>query len=132
VKGEWDATFSTSSATIYAPDGSVWAKGSVQTFQSQIWITESGKGTIKGIFVMTNTPEVLALTIGFGQFGAAAPESLDGAMTSGNVFVLMKCLNAAVCKWNTQDVFGMHQIFKFLFYFARRFRFFLKFPPKTL
>lgn len=108
TKGEWDASFEKEEATIWAPDGSVWAKGAVKTFLNQIWI-DTDRGTIKGIFTPINTPEVMAITIGFGGFGEPAPDNLDAAMVSNNVFVFMKCLNPAVCKWNKiqQRIFGM-------------------------
>src|SRR5689334_1679814 len=48
---------------------------------------------------MTNTPEVMILTWGFGAIGSDAPSSLDTAMTSGTVFILAKCLNPNNCKF---------------------------------
>lgn len=61
---------------------------------------------MKGIFTPLNTPEVMAVTIGFGALGAPPPDSLDNAMINDTVFVFMKCLNSAVCKWNSQEIFG--------------------------
>jgi hypothetical protein len=77
VKGEWDAKFTNTEGTIWAPDGSVWAQGQVQEFQNQLWINEGTKGVIKGIYTPANTPEVEVLTIGFGKPGAPAPLTLD-------------------------------------------------------
>jgi len=99
VMGEWQAKINETGITVWKPDGSVWAQGMVQTFQTQLWISTT-TGTYKGIFALDNCPEVGVLTWGLGAMGADAPSDFDTAMRGDTVFVLAKCLNAATCHFN--------------------------------
>jgi len=107
IKGEWDASFTTDAVTIWNPSGAVWAKGLVQTFLGQLWINEGAKGIRKGLTAQITTPEVLVLTLGLGAPGANIPPTLDSAMENDTVFVLMRCLNAAICKFNVGQIFDL-------------------------
>jgi hypothetical protein len=102
MKGEWQAKINETGITIWKPDGSVWAMGVVQTFQAQLWI-QTATGLFKGIFALDNTPEVGVLTWALGPMGQEAPPDFDTAMRGDTVFVLGKCLNAAVCKFNVHN-----------------------------
>jgi hypothetical protein len=101
IVGEWQAKITDTKATIWKPDGTAWATGKVQTFQNQLWLQTDTK-LFKGIYALDNLPEVGVLTWGLGE--NEAPLDFDTAMRGDDVFVLVKCLNAATCKFNIKEL----------------------------
>jgi len=99
VKGEWQAKIGEGSAVIVDPTGTVWASGSVRGFNNELWLV-TPKGLNRGIYGITDLPEVEVLTWALGGIGKTVPQSFDTAMNTGTVFVFAKCLNPGNCKFN--------------------------------
>jgi len=98
TKGEWTAQITQELIIIKTPDGKVWIEGRVATYANQLWI-QTNKGTMRGLYAEQHLPEVLALTWGLGEAGAAVPESWGAAMKTNAVFSFGRCLNTNICQW---------------------------------
>jgi len=99
VKGEWQARIGPDAAVIVDPSGKTWAQGKVKGFNNELWIVDATGAINRGIYGISDLPEVEVLTWALGGAGKTVPPSFDAAMSSNTVFVFAKCLNPNNCQF---------------------------------
>lgn len=101
MKGEWQARITADAIVIVDPTGKVWKKGVVRSSNNELWLVDTNTNEVfKGIYSITQVPELQVLTWGLSAPGSPAPSSFDDAMTNGVVMVLGKCLVSPTCSFH--------------------------------
>jgi len=103
VKGEWQARIGQDSAIIVDPNRAVFAKGTVRVYNNELWMV-TDQGINRGLYGISDLPEVSILSWALGGVGNPAPASFDAGMQSGTAFVFAKCLNTNNCKFNILQI----------------------------